>query len=117
MGQIVLGQRSGDSLDNDSKNKQGLSQQLLVACGNPQAESHACVSEWDGLGLRQRGAGEESSVPDSAPGSATYQLWNCGQMQGAALGSVISESCQNSGASHCKVAKMILSALNCGWVT
>lgn len=37
------------------------------------------------------GEDEESTVLDSASGSATYQPWDCGQTQGAADSSVISE--------------------------
>lgn len=40
---------------------------------------------------RAAGEDEESTVLDSASSSATYQLWDCGQTQGAADSSVISE--------------------------
>lgn len=48
-----------------------------------------------GGGLARPGAAgedEESTVLDSASGSATCQLWDCGQTQGAADSSVISET-------------------------
>lgn len=83
--QIVLGQRSGDRLHNDSKTKRGFSQQLSVPRGDPQAETCTRVSERDGLGLKGGLAhsyvaaeGEENTALDSTSSSATSQLWNCG---------------------------------------
>lgn len=84
MEQIVLGQRSGDRLHNDSKTKRGFSQQLSVPRGDPQAEVCTRVSKWDGLGLKGgpahsyvAGEDEENTALDSTSSSATYQLQNC----------------------------------------